>query len=100
MQGQLPVPPSPTKRPLTRAQQQQQPEPWLPGPELCAMLSDMREARQKQAEVGEALRVCVPRTWWGAEMGSGQPRLGSRLQIIQVLWPILAFCFSLWELPS
>ncbi len=89
MQGLLPAAPSPSKRLLTRTQQQQQPEPWLPGRELCAALSDMREARQKQADVGEALRVCVPRAWWGAQMGNGQPRLGSHLQIIQV-----PFCHS------
>ena len=86
MQALVPVTHSPTKKTLTRAQQQQ-PEPWLPGQELCAMLSDMREARQKQADVAEALRAGVPRAWWGAEMGNGQAALGSRLQIIQVILP-------------
>lgn len=84
MQELLPTPPSPSKRLLTRAQQQQ-PEPWLPGRKLCAVLSDMREARQKQLDTAEALRGGVPRKWWGSQMGSGQPKLGSRLQIIQVL---------------
>ena len=85
MQELLPKPPSPSKRLLARAQQQ--PEPWLPQRKLCAVLSDMREARQKQLDVAEALRGGVPRKWWGAHMGSGQHRLGSRLQIIQVLLP-------------
>ena len=67
-------------------QQQQAPEkPWLPGRKLCAALNDMREARQKQLDVAETLRGGVPRQWWGAQVGSGQHKLGSRLQIIQVL---------------
>ena len=87
MQDLLPAPPSPNKRLLAKTQQQQQPEPWLPSQKLCAVLSDMREARQKQLEVAETLRGGVPRRWWGAQMGSGQPKLGSRMQIIQVLQP-------------
>ena len=83
MQELLPKPPSPSRRLLAR--QQQLPEQWLPGQKLCAVLSDMREARQKQLDVAEALRAGVPRTWWGAPVGSGQPKLGSHLQIIQVL---------------
>ena len=67
-------------------QQQQAPEkPWLPGQKLCAALNDMREARQKQLDVAETLRGGVPRQWWGTQAGSGQHKLGSRLQIIQVL---------------
>ena len=84
MQELLPKPPSPSKRLLTKAQQQ--PEPWLPQRKLCAVLSDMREARQKQLDVAEALRGGVPRKWWG----SGQPKLGSRVQIVQVLLPGIA----------
>jgi hypothetical protein len=45
----------------------------------------MREARQKQLDMGESLRGGIPRRWWGAQAGSGLPKLGSRLQIIQVL---------------
>jgi hypothetical protein len=86
LQELLPQPPSPSKRLLLMSQQQQRPEkPWLPNQKLCAVLNDMREARQKQLDVGESLRGGVPRRWWGAQAGSGLPKLGSRLQIIQVL---------------
>ena len=75
------------------SQLQQRPEkPWLPDQKLCAVLNDMREARQKQLDVGESLRGGVPRRWWGAQAGSGLPKLGSRLQIIQVMLCTLARC--------
>lgn len=86
VQELLPAPPSPARRQLLKAQQQTAPEkPWVPDQKLCAVLSDMREARQKQLDVAETLRGGVPRKWWGAQTGSGQHKLGSRLQIIQVL---------------
>ena len=55
---------------------------WRPSRRLCTLLSDLREARCRQAELGAALRGCLPDSWWGAPVGL-RLLLGDRFRLCQ-----------------
>jgi hypothetical protein len=55
---------------------------WRPSRRMCTLLSDLREARGRQAELCVALRGGLPAGWWGAPVG-GRLLLGDRFRLCQ-----------------
>jgi len=55
---------------------------WRPSRRMCTLLSDLREARGRQAELCAALRGGLPAGWWGAPVG-GRLLLGDRFRLCQ-----------------
>lgn len=63
---------------------------YRPNERICAVLNDIREARNRQSELASIMRSSVPGAWWGT-CPAGSMHLGDHLKMSQVRQHIPSF---------